>query len=123
MAARTVTGHRPRNKPAVPKEKYETEPFLKDAVLLRKVDGDDKKFVLDEILEAEGASTFVAKLAALNYRGTGMLHRALKGGAVSPSLISTVRRRFPDIPYERIFTEGQAVGARKVQDHAANLAA
>lgn len=119
MAARTATKRRPRNGGAAAPT---TETFTKDAVLLRVDDGGN--IALDALLTADGITTFEAKAKALHYPSTGMLHRAYKGGAVSSALICAVRLRYPTVPYEQLFTEGQALGERKVPaDATANLAA
>ncbi len=121
MAATTATKRRPRNTAAA-HDKQPTETFTKDAVLLRTTptDNPSKPHVhLDELFAAEDITTFEAKAKALNYPSTGMLHRAYKGGSCSAALIAAVRLRWPHIPYEQIFTEGQATGERKVLAHAA----
>lgn len=126
MAASTATKRRPRNKAAAGHVSFET--FTKDAVLLLLGDNlgpDGKRLpVLDDLLTADGFTSFETKAKALNYPSTGMLHRAFKGGAVSPALICAARRRYPHLSYEQLFCEGQATGKREVPvDAPADLAA
>lgn len=92
MEGTTATKRRPR--------KRTINVVTKAAILLR-------PDALDELFAAEGIKSYDAKAKSLGYPSTGMLHRAYHGGAVSSALICAVRLRFPAVPYEQLFTEGQ----------------
>lgn len=65
--------------------------------------------VLGRLFAAEGIKTYSEMSEALGYGSAGGIHRALHEAPVSAWFISAVRLRFPEIPYERIFTERVAI--------------
>ncbi|MGI5245039.1 hypothetical protein [Dactylosporangium sp. CA-139066] len=60
---------------------------------------------LDRLFAGTGLVTYEARADDLGV-SVGTLHRAAMGGPVHALLICAVRNRWPDIPYERNFTEG-----------------
>jgi hypothetical protein len=62
--------------------------------------------VLEKLFAAENIHTYREMSASLNYDSTSGVHRACNGVPVSAWLIAAIRLRFPEVPYERIFTEG-----------------
>ncbi len=59
--------------------------------------------------EDRGITSYHGMAKALGYSSTGMLHTAFRGGLVSSTLIYAIRCYLPDVPYERIFSEGAEV--------------
>jgi hypothetical protein len=78
------------------------EPQPRVGILLR---GD----ALRKEFEDRGITSYHGMAKALGYSSTGMLHTAFRGGLVSSALIYAIRRYLPDVPYERLFSEGAEV--------------
>lgn len=92
MAATTAHKRRPRKSAA--------DAATRAAILL-------KSDALDQLFTEAGITTYQAKAQALGGSSVGALHRAYNGGSVSAALICAVRLRFPTVPYEQLFTEGE----------------